>query len=90
MRFKLPLVFTYGAVFAAHAGFGGAAPDAFQAAVAVTVFPGGCLKATVAIAALAAVDAMIFIGIVLMKPAGAFGTTGSKGRSAAKSTFSSH
>ena len=83
-------MFSNGAVFAAHAGFGGAAPDAFQAAVAVTVFPGGSLKATVSIAGGTTVDTVIFVGIVLMKPAGAFGTAGTKSGSSAKSAFSSH
>ena len=56
----------------------------------MTVFPGGCLKTAIAIGALAAIDAVILIGIVLMEPAGAFWTAGTKGSGTAKCTFSSH
>ena len=80
----------YGAVFAAHAGFDGTAPDAFQSAVAVTVLAGGRLKAAVAVSSGSAVDAMIFIGIVLMKSVYALRAARTERRRTAKSTFSSH
>jgi len=59
-------------VLAAHTCLNGTAPYAFQPAVTVTVFPGWCLQAAIAVGSGATVDAMVFIAIMLMKPIGAF------------------
>ena len=83
-------MFVNGAVFAAHAGFYGTAPDAFQSAVTVTVLPGGRLQAAIAVSSGSTVDAMILIGIVLMKSVDAFRTARTKRSRTAKSAFSSH
>ena len=59
---------TYGIVYTAHAGIGGAAPFAFQASGAVNVFPGGSLETTVAIGCGTAIDTALIVVGVLMKP----------------------
>jgi len=71
---------TCGAVFAAHAGIGGAAPDASHVAVTVLVFSGGSLEAAVAVGSGTAVDAVFFIFVVQMKPVDTFGTAVTIGR----------
>jgi len=70
---RLALVFARGAVFTSHAVIVGAAPDAFQPAGAVAVFPSGCLETTIAIGCFTAVDTAVFAGLMLMKPVCAAG-----------------
>ena len=48
------------------------------------------LKTTIAVRFMSAEDAMILIGIMLMKTAGAFGAARTKGGRAAEDAFSSH
>jgi hypothetical protein len=65
-----------GAVGAFHAGRGGAAVNAFVAAVAVDMFPGGCLETAVSVGTGAAIDAALFIVIMLMEARCAAGAAG--------------
>jgi hypothetical protein len=63
---RLFLVGSDRAVFATHADIGGTAVDALIGAVAVDVLSGGGLQAAVPIRGRPAVDAALFIIIVLM------------------------
>jgi hypothetical protein len=73
-------VLAHGTVFTTHAvaNYDNAAVDTFVTPVAVDMFPGGSLKAAVAIRGRSAVNTMFFISIMLMKPVKTFGATGAK------------
>jgi len=77
-------------VYASHAGFHYAAPDAFHFPVAVNVLPGGSLKTAVAVRGGSAVNTALFIIVVLMKSVNAAGTARTIGGGTAIRTFASH
>ena len=81
------LVGAGGAVFAAHACLNGAAPDTFHRSMAVDMFSGRSLEAAITVGSRTAVDTVLFISVVLMKPVNTFGTAITIGSRTAERTF---
>jgi hypothetical protein len=76
----LGFVFARGTVFTSHGAASNnySAVNAFGGAMAVDMLAGGGLQTTVAIGRRTAVNAVLFIGIVLVEPVKAFGAAGTE------------
>ena len=83
----LSFVLAYRAMYASHAGIGGAAVNAFHTTVSMNMFPGRSLKTAVTIGTGTAVDAVPVVMIVRMEPVCASWTAGAIVCGTAKSAF---